>query len=229
MIKIQWLSHSCVKIKTASHTLLVDPFLSHNPKAPVTWAEAAEGVTHILLTHGHGDHVGDTVAIAQKHNIPVIAMVELGYWLSKQGVEKAEPVNFGGPLDLGGDHAVTLVPAWHSSAGDKGEYFGTPAGLIIETPEHNIYHAGDTGVFGDMALIHEMYKPSIGFLPIGGRYTMDGSNAAFAARKFFKFKHIFPIHYGTFPQIAPTADAFVRHGKDLPIHVLNPGESMDIE
>jgi L-ascorbate metabolism protein UlaG (beta-lactamase superfamily) len=228
-MKIQWLSHACVRIQTHSHNILIDPFLSGNPTAPLTWQEASEGITHILLTHGHSDHVGDTVAIAKKHNVPVVAMVELAAWLEKQGVQKTEQANFGGPIDLGGDHKVTLVPAWHSSASDEGRYFGNPAGLVIETPEHNVYHAGDTGVFGDMALIHEMYQPSIGFLPIGGRYTMDGKNAAFAARKFFKFKHLFPIHYGTFSAIAPNADEFVAAGKGLPIQVLKPGESVEIK
>lgn len=227
-MKLQWYAHACVRIVTSSHNLLIDPFFTGNPKAPCTWEDAAKGTTHILLTHGHSDHVGDTVAMARQLNVPVVAMVELAGWLQKQGV-KTEEANFGGPIDLGQNHKVTLVPAWHSSASDEGQYFGNPAGLIIETPEHTVYHAGDTGVFGDMALINEMYSPSIGFLPIGGRYTMDGKNAAFAARKFFRFKHLFPIHYGTFGAIAPDADAFVAAGQGLPIRVLKTGEEIEIK
>lgn len=228
-MKLQWYSHSCVRLITSSHNLLIDPFFSGNPKAPCKWEDAAGGTTHILLTHGHSDHVGDTVALAAKINVPVVAMVELAYALSRQGVDKVEPINFGAAFDLGGGHKVTLVPAWHSASNDKGEYMGTPAGLVIETPEHTVYHAGDTGVFGDMALINEMYSPSIGFLPIGGRFTMDAKNAVFAAKKFFRFKHLFPLHYGTFGQLAPTADEFVALGKELPIKVLNPGEAIEVK
>lgn len=225
MFQIQYLGHSCVKITTSTHCLLVDPFLTGNPKAPCTWEEAAEGVTHILLTHGHADHVGDTVHIAKRNHIPVVAIVELANWLSAQGVEKVEDPNIGGTIDLGGNHSVTLVPAWHTSASNEGEYLGTPAGLIITTPRHTVYHAGDTAIFGDMALINELYHPSIGLLPIGGHYTMDAQTAAFAARKFFKFKHIIPIHYGTFPALAPNADAFVAAAQGLPCDPLHPGET----
>lgn len=227
-MKLQYLSHSCVKITAGKTCLLIDPFLTHNSKAPLTWQEAAHDVTHIALTHGHGDHVGDAVAISAQTGAPIIAMVELAAWLTnKHGVKKTEDLNLGGGVEIAEGVTVSLVPAWHSSASDDGTYLGNPAGLIIQTPTQTIYHAGDTCIFTDMALIEELYHPTIGLLPIGGRYTMDAKAAALAAKKFFNFKTIIPIHYATFGALAQTADAFVAAGQGLPIKPLKPGESLE--
>lgn len=229
-MKIQWLGQSTVKITTATHTLLVDPYLTGNPVAPCTWQEAAKGVTDILITHGHSDHIADVVNIANATDATVVAMVELANWLAdEQGVEHVEMANLGGTVDLGQGHSVTLVPAWHSTGiGEGGRYGGTAAGLVIATPEHTLYHAGDTCIFGDMALIEALYKPTIGFLPVGGRFTMDGRAAAYAAHNFFNFNHIIPIHFATFPLLAPNADDFVAEGQGLPINVLKPGETLEV-
>jgi len=227
---IQWLSHSCVKITTATHCLLVDPFFTGNPVAPCTWQQASLGVTHILLTHGHDDHVGDTAAIAAHTGATVVGMVELVNALAEDnGLKHCEMANLGGTVDLGGGHAVKLVPAWHSTgAGAGGAYAGVAAGLVITVPGQVIYHAGDTCVFGDMELIDALEQPTIGLLPIGGRFTMDGADAAYAARHFFHFEHIIPIHYGTFPLLAPTAEAFLKAGEGLPIRVLKPGGKLEL-
>lgn len=226
---LTYLSHSCIKLQGNGVCLLIDPFLSNNSTAPCTWEEASEGVTHILLTHGHGDHVGDTVAIAKKNNISVIAIVELAAWLEKQGAPSTIQTNFGGTIQLGNGNSVTLVPAWHTSATNEGVYLGNPAGLIIEIDGHVIYHAGDTSIFGDMALINELYQPTIVLLPVGGVYTMDAETAAFAAKKYFSnAEKLIPIHYATFPVLSKTAEPFAvactTHG--LTATILTPGESI---
>jgi len=210
MATLQYLGHSGVRIEDGTFCLLVDPFLSGNGTAPMGWEEAAQGATHVLLTHGHSDHVGDTVAIAQANHIPVLAMVELAAWLNKQGVETTLPANFGGTVELGHGVSVTLVPAWHSSSSDAGDYLGNSAGLVIRLGKTTIYHAGDTSIFGDMALINEMYKPDVVLLPMGGTYTMDAVTAALAAEKYFKQAKVVPLHYATFPVLAPDCRAFME-------------------
>lgn len=228
-LTLTYLGHSCIKLKQDGVTALIDPFLTHSSTAPCTWQEAAEGVTHIILTHGHGDHVGDTIQIAEKNNIPVIAMVELANWLSKQGVKNTKPANFGGTIELGDSISVTLVPAWHSSATEDGVYLGNPAGLIIQMRDHTIYHAGDTSIFGDMFLINDLYQPDIVLLPIGGVYTMDAKTAVIAAERYFpQAETIIPLHYATFPGLAPDATEFVEGCKLVEITptVLAPGQSL---
>ncbi len=224
-MQLTYLSHSCIKLTHNGYGLLIDPFLTHNPIAPCTWQEAAQGITHILLTHGHGDHVGDTPAIAAHNNIPVVAIVELAAWLRKQGVKDAMEANFGGTIKLGQGVSVTLVPAWHTSAADDGTYLGNPAGLIIEIGGQTIYHAGDTAIFGDMSLIAELYNPSVVLLPIGGTYTMDAKTAAFAAKKYFSgAQTIIPLHYATFPVLAQDATEFTSSVPTA--KALKPGESL---
>lgn len=230
-MELQYLGHSCIKLGDDHFSLIVDPFLTHSATAPCSWKEAARGVTHVLLTHGHGDHVGDTVNIAQENDIPVVAMVELAAWLSRQGVQKTIEANFGGTVTLGQGVSVTLVPAWHTSAADDGTYLGNPAGLVIHIGGHTVYHAGDTSIFGDMGLINELYKPDTILLPIGGTYTMDARTAAYAAHKYFpQAANIIPLHYATFPVLAPTADDFVSECRLMGLHakIMNPGEILKL-
>lgn len=225
-MKLQYLGHSGIRLEDGSFTLLIDPFLTGSSTAPMGWEQAAQGATHVLLTHGHGDHVGDTVAIAGANGIPVVAIVELARWLNRKGVSDTIEANFGGTVGLGHGVNVTLVPAWHTSASEEGEYLGAPAGLVITMGGQTIYHAGDTGIFGDMALIQELYKPDVVLLPIGGTYTMDAATAALAADKYFKGAKVVPLHYATFPVLAPDCDAFVAECKRRGVEAvpLAPGE-----
>ncbi|RYD49191.1 MAG: metal-dependent hydrolase [Verrucomicrobiaceae bacterium] len=228
---LQYLGHSCIKVSNNNVTLLVDPFLTHSSTAPCTWQQAAQGTTHVLLTHGHGDHIGDTVQITQANNIPAVAMVEVAGWLAKNGVAETMEGNYGGTIQLGQGASVTLVPAWHSSSMPDGSYGGNPAGLVIKVDDHVIYHAGDTTIFGDMALINELYQPTVVLLPVGGTYTMDAKTAAIAAHKYFpQARHIIPLHYATFPVLAPSATEFETEcaGRGLTATVLKPGDSLKL-
>lgn len=229
-MKLQYLGHSCVRVSDDSFCLLVDPFISHNPTAPMSLEKATESVTHLLLTHGHSDHVGDTVAITRVNNIPVLAIVELARWLNRKGVSDTIEANFGGKISLGHGVYVTLVPAWHTSASDEGEYLGEPAGLVIEIGGVTVYHAGDTAIFGDMGLIQELYKPDVVLLPMGGTYTMDAETAAIAAEKYFKHAKIVPIHFATFPVLAQDTDVFVAacQARGVQAVPLKPGEELTL-
>ncbi|MFO0500372.1 MAG: metal-dependent hydrolase [Pseudomonadota bacterium] len=227
---LQYLGHSGFKIRTPTHTILIDPFLTGNPLAPFGWQEAAEDVTHIILTHGHADHVGDTPAIVGKTEATVVGMVELMQWLQAEfDIRSTEMANLGGSIDLGENVRVKLVPAWHSSgAGTAGHYTGTACGVVIETPGGTIYHAGDTCLFADMALIDALDAPDVALLPIGGRFTMDAKAAAYAAQHFLNAQAYIPMHYGTFPLLAPDASAFEAAAEDCPVLVLNPGAIWEI-
>lgn len=212
-MRITWFGHSAFRLDFGGNVVLFDPFLTGNPAFQGDAAAATDGATHILLTHGHGDHVGDTVEIAKRTGAKVVANADLCSWLGSKGVERLDPMNTGGTTDQGG-FTVTMVQAFHSSGtfeNGVAQGLGNANGLILQVPDgHSIYHMGDTAIFGDMELINELYEPTIGFVPIGDRFTMGGKVAAFACREFFDFDIVVPCHYGSFPIIAPTADTFVE-------------------
>lgn len=214
-MQLTWYGHSCFGVAIAGKTLLIDPFLSGNPSFQAAGLDidaVIAGTTHILITHGHGDHVGDAVAIAAKTGAKVVTNYDLCMWLAKQGVQAFDPMNTGGTTDQGG-FTVTLVRADHSAAmveGDVGFPLGSANGMIVAAPgEPTLYHMGDTDIFSDMALINELYAPTVGIVPIGDRFTMGARTASLACQRYFQFKTVVPCHYGTFPIIAQTADAFV--------------------
>ena len=231
---VQYLGHSAFKITYGDTVILIDPFLTGNPKAAMGWEDAAKGCTHVVLSHGHDDHVGDTLAIAKATGCTVVGMVELvNYLASKQPGLKIEMMNLGGTVNVAKDVTVSLVQAYHSTGvGKDGVYTGMAAGIIVKTPTASIYHAGDTAAFGDMALIHDLFEPDVGLIPIGGRFTMDAKAAALVCEHFFEFDVIVPMHYGTFGLLAPDAKEFEQLCRDAKLEAdvvaLQPGEDIEV-
>jgi L-ascorbate metabolism protein UlaG (beta-lactamase superfamily) len=212
-MRLTWFGHSAFRLEFGDARILIDPFLSGNPSFKGDAKQAASGVTHVLLTHGHNDHMGDAVPICKQNGAQAVGAAELCDWLSEQGVEKVNPGNHGGTVDCGG-FTVSFVNALHSSSYHSSDgrlaYLGNPLGLIVQAQgEPTLYHMGDTGIFGDMALINEIFAPEIGIVPIGDRYTMGAKTAAMACTRFFNFRRIVPCHYGTFPILDQTPEKFL--------------------
>ncbi|SOC39501.1 L-ascorbate metabolism protein UlaG (beta-lactamase superfamily) [Rhizobium subbaraonis] len=230
-MKITWLGHSAFHIETAKAKILIDPFFTGNPAFDETKRkEATADLTHVLLTHGHGDHVGDTIAIARETGATVLANADLAAWLGSKGVKKLEMGNTGGTIHFHG-FSTTFVNALHSSAqvteDGVSHSLGNANGLVLHfEDEPTLYHMGDTDIFGDMALINELHQPEIGLVPIGDRFTMGGAVAALACQRYFKFGTVIPCHYGSFPIIDQTPDTFVAgmDGAKAKIEVPKVGE-----
>ena len=228
MMKLTWHGHSAFTVEAGGAKILIDPFLSGNPGAKENIDAIADGVTHVLLTHGHNDHVGDALAILKRTDAMLVANFEICMYLVGQGAsdKKINPGNTGGTVDCGG-FTTTLVQALHSSSfggeGGSNTYLGNPLGLVLHFPEDKtLYHMGDTDIFSDMALINELHEPKIGLVPIGDRFTMGGAVAALACQRFFQFETVVPCHYGSFPIIDQTPDKFVEGMKGTATNVLVP-------
>lgn len=207
-MQIIWLGHSGFRIEIEGAVLLVDPWLTGNPMfPPSSRAAALHGATHILLTHGHGDHAGDALALAKELDVPLVGIYDLISWYTERDGVKGIGFNKGGTVDLNGA-AVTLVNACHSSSvgGPDGPvYAGSEAGFMVTGEGHTIYISGDTDIMADMAWMADYHAPDIGILSCGGHYTMDMARAAYAARKYLAFKTVIPCHYRTFPVLAQDA------------------------
>jgi L-ascorbate metabolism protein UlaG (beta-lactamase superfamily) len=221
---IRFLAQSAVELIDGDTRILMDPFITGNPKATVSADELEP--THILLTHGHADHYGDIVEIAKRTGAPVVAIVEIANELSELGVENVHDPNLGGTVafDWGW---VKLVPAWHTSTTPNGTV-STPAGMLVMVGDKLVYHLGDTALFSDLQLIARRGNHvNVALVPIGGHYTMDRFDAV-AACEFIGADEVIPIHYDTFPPIETDAQAFksdVENATESKVVVLAPGET----
>lgn len=226
-LSITFLGHSAFELKTpGGKTLLFDPWYTGNPSFPAGMTPKAADL--ILVSHGHSDHITDAAAMAKATGATVVGCWEVVTWLGTKGVQHVEPMNKGGTIHAAGLR-ITMTEAVHSSSVDDNGvvYLGEPAGFVITLENGQvIYYAGDTGLFGDMKLIAELYKPDIAFLPIGDRFTMGPDTAAMAAR-WLGVKQVVPMHFGTFPMLTGTPDAFEAHlaGSGIEVLRLKPGET----
>ncbi|MEZ5155369.1 MAG: metal-dependent hydrolase [Solirubrobacterales bacterium] len=232
-MEIRWLGHSCFELSDGDARVVIDPFLKPNsPTAPVTAEEV--DATHILLSHGHADHVADAVPLATRTGAPCVAIVELAKWLDARGVETTHDPNLGGVVEFDWGW-VKLVQAFHTNTtpgeGDEpfsaetGTSIGVPAGLVVNIGGVTVYHAGDTCLFGDMQLIGERHSPDLAIVPIGGHYTMGIDDAAYACG-LIGAPTVLPMHYGTFPAIEADPEEFkrkVEESSSSKVVVLEPG------
>jgi L-ascorbate metabolism protein UlaG (beta-lactamase superfamily) len=229
-VGITFLGHAAFKLSAPGVTVLIDPWLS-NPLHQTPLDQVGQ-VDLILVTHGHGDHVGETVPLAQQTGATVVAIHELSQILADQGVARVVGMNKGGTLALAG-LKITMTQAVHSSTmavGGKMVPCGEAGGFVVQFPNgFTVYHAGDTAVFRDLELIRELYQPELALLPIGSHYVMSPAEAALACR-FLKPKWVIPMHYGTFPVLTGTPAELIELIKDTPeikVIVLQPGETVD--
>lgn len=227
--QITWLGHSTFRIRTPQGKMvLIDPWVKNNPSCPESEKKIGQ-LDLMLITHGHFDHMGDAVEIARQHRPTVVGIFELCHWLQQKGVQNTSPMNKGGTQTVGGIK-VTMTHAIHSSGIQDGNtmvYAGEPCGYVIELENGlKLYHAGDTCVFGDMRIIHDLYQPDVALLPIGDHFIMSPREAAYALR-LLQPKAVIPMHYKTFPALTGTP-AELRRLVDGGVEVIEmqPGQTL---
>lgn len=226
-MKVSYHGHSMIQIQTNGKTILIDPFITGNSLTDLKAEELNPDV--IILTHGHGDHMGDTINMAKRSGALVVGSAEVQYFLSAHGIE-AHGMNIGGAyqFDFG---KIKFTQAFHSSGfvteNNQIVYLGMPMGVLFMNEGKTIYHAGDTGLFSDMKLIGERHPIDAAFLPIGDNFTMGPEDAAYAA-KLLNAKMVIPIHYNTFPVIKQDPNQFIQLLERDNGKILNPGEAIEI-
>jgi L-ascorbate metabolism protein UlaG (beta-lactamase superfamily) len=231
-VDVRFLGHACFELTEGEVRVLIDPFLTGNPKAAVEASELEP--THILLTHGHADHWGDVVDIAKRTGAECVAIVELANELGDHGIENVKDPNLGGTVEFDGGW-VRLVPAWHTST-TPGGTVNTPAGLVVNLGGKTVYHVGDTALFSDLRLVGRRDELDVALVPIGGHYTMDRHDAAIAC-EWIEARTVIPCHYDTFPPIETDAEAFKADvesrtsgegRRQVAVEVLEPGASLSL-
>lgn len=227
MMKITYHGHSAVSIETETHKILIDPFITGNELSDLDPNTVEADV--ILLTHGHGDHVGDTFAIAERTGAQIVAINELAVYLNQKGLN-AHGMNIGGAYDFDFGR-VKFTQAFHSSSYEEEDgtfiYTGMPAGIILTVGDKVLYHVGDTGLFSDLKLIGDRHDIDVALVPIGDNFTM-GPEDALVAADWIQAKTVIPVHYNTFPVIEQDGDSFaekVKTGKGLALKV---GETFEV-
>ena len=220
-LTITYHGHSTFLLDDGTHQLLLDPFCTDNPSCDIP-ADQIE-CTHMLISHGHEDHMSDAASIATRCDATVFATYEITTYLGEQGVQQLEPGNTGGRITAPFGW-IAFTPALHSSS-FQGRYMGDPLGAVISMGGHTVYFAGDTALFSDMKLIKELYEPDIAILPIGDRFTMGPEHATIAA-EWIHPRIAIPCHYNTWPPITVDPTRFAPSG--MTTHHLTPGESMDV-
>lgn len=222
MAKVTWFGHAAFQIEIADKIVLIDPWLDGNPTSPVKASDITRADV-VYVTHDHTDHLGEAFSICKKTNATFVAVIDLAAHAEEEGVKNLKGLNIGGSLEIG-SVKLSVVQATHTARR------GVPTGVIIEGEGKVVYHAGDTGLFGDMRFFGELHKLDLALIPIGGYYTMDAKEAIEAV-KLLKPKAVIPMHYKTFPVLAKSADEFARNIKEkmpkVKVVVLNPGESYE--
>ena len=226
---IQWLGHSAFKVKIGANVVLFDPFLKGNPSFTGDFSATIADVTHVLMTHAHNDHFGDTLEILKSTGATLVASYEIcSYVASVHSDARTFGMNIGGSANVGGLDVV-MVRAHHSSsyAAPDGRiiYGGEPSGLIARADGRSVYHMGDTAAYSDMMLIDELHHPEIGIVPIGDAFTMGAREAALAVDRWFRFKTVIPCHYLTFPMLAQSAEPFMRAVRKAEVWTPKPMQS----